>query len=145
MVNPRRLTAIIYREGAAYIGNCPEVGTFEQGRTPAEAFTNLEAMTKLYLQVTSSSSDEEVVSFSAVSGIPVPGFSLPLISGFAAVRILQDIGFSQVRGYAILQKDFSSKESVTAIVPLHRELQASILNWLMHQAQISQQEFLNKF
>lgn len=144
MVNHRRLTAIIYTEGAAYIASCPEIGTFEQGRTATEALANLEAMTKLYLQITSPSYDE-VVSFAPVSGIPVRGFSLPLISGFAAVRILQNIGFSQVRGYAILQKDFSSRESVTAIVPLHRELQASILNWLMHQAQISQQEFLNKF
>jgi len=43
-------TAVIHKEGALYVAECPEVGTVSQGRTIEEAIANLKEATELYLE-----------------------------------------------------------------------------------------------
>ena len=44
------LTAVVHKEEDMYVAECPEVGTFSQGKTVEEAVLNLEDATELYLE-----------------------------------------------------------------------------------------------
>ncbi len=44
-------TAVVYKEDALYVAECPEVGTASQGETIEEAVKNLQEATELYLEV----------------------------------------------------------------------------------------------
>jgi predicted RNase H-like HicB family nuclease len=46
----RTYTAVIHREGAWYVAECPEVGVVSQGRSIDEAIANLKEATELYLE-----------------------------------------------------------------------------------------------
>ena len=46
----RSFTVVIYKEDDAYIAECPEVGTVDQGKTIEEAALGLREATKLYLE-----------------------------------------------------------------------------------------------
>jgi len=46
----KTLTAIIHKEDAWYVAECPEVGTVSQGQTIEEAIANLKEATELYLE-----------------------------------------------------------------------------------------------
>jgi predicted RNase H-like HicB family nuclease len=46
----KTFTAIIHKEEAWYIADCPEVGTISQGKTIEEAIANLKEATELYLE-----------------------------------------------------------------------------------------------
>lgn len=46
----RTLTAVVHREGALFVADCPEVGTVSQGATIEEAIRNLQEATGLYLE-----------------------------------------------------------------------------------------------
>ena len=46
----RTFTAVIHREGALYVADCPEVGTVSQGDTLDVALANLREATELYLK-----------------------------------------------------------------------------------------------
>lgn len=50
MAKVKILTAVLHREDDMYIAECPEVGTFSQGRTIEEAVDNLKEATELYLE-----------------------------------------------------------------------------------------------
>lgn len=43
-------TAVVHKEGALYVADCPEVGTISQGYTIEEAIINLREATELYLE-----------------------------------------------------------------------------------------------
>jgi predicted RNase H-like HicB family nuclease len=43
-------TAIVHKEEAFYVAECPEVGTVSQGETIEEAIANLQEATELYLE-----------------------------------------------------------------------------------------------
>lgn len=43
-------TAIVHKEDALYVAECPEVGTASQGETIEEAVRNLQEATELYLE-----------------------------------------------------------------------------------------------
>ena len=43
-------TAVIHREDAWYVAECPEVGTVSQGQTIEEAVVNLREATEIYLE-----------------------------------------------------------------------------------------------
>ncbi len=49
MANAKILTAVIHKEEDMYVSECPEVGTFSQGKTIEEAVSNLKEATELYL------------------------------------------------------------------------------------------------
>lgn len=44
------LTAVVHKEEGIYVAECPEVGTFSQGKTIDEAIANLKEATELYLE-----------------------------------------------------------------------------------------------
>ena len=46
----RTFTAVIHKEDAWYVAECPEVGTASQGETIEEAVDNLQEATELYLE-----------------------------------------------------------------------------------------------
>ena len=43
-------TAVLHKEGALYVAECPEVGTVSQGDTVEAAVANLKEATELYLE-----------------------------------------------------------------------------------------------
>ena len=43
-------TAVLHKEDAIYVAECPEVGTVSQGATIEEAVINLREATELYLE-----------------------------------------------------------------------------------------------
>jgi predicted RNase H-like HicB family nuclease len=43
-------TAVVHREGAWYVAECPEVGVVSQGKSIEEAIANLKEATELYLE-----------------------------------------------------------------------------------------------
>ena len=43
-------TAVLHKEGAFYVAECPEVGTVSQGDTVEAAVANLKEATELYLE-----------------------------------------------------------------------------------------------
>ncbi len=43
-------TAVMHKEGALYVAECPEVGTVSQGSSIEEALANLKEATELYLE-----------------------------------------------------------------------------------------------
>ncbi len=43
-------TAVIHKEEDMYVAECPEVGTFSQGKTIDETVANLKEATELYLE-----------------------------------------------------------------------------------------------
>ncbi len=49
MAKVKILTAVLHREEDMYVAECPEVGTFSQGKTIEEAVDNLKEATELYL------------------------------------------------------------------------------------------------
>jgi predicted RNase H-like HicB family nuclease len=46
----RTMTAVVHREDALYVAECPEVGSVSQGNTVEEAVENLKEATELYLE-----------------------------------------------------------------------------------------------
>jgi len=63
----RTFTAVLHREGAWYVADCPELGTVSQGSTIEEALANLKEATELYLEE-----------------FPLPDVSTPLLTTFEA-------------------------------------------------------------
>ncbi|MGA2688719.1 MAG: type II toxin-antitoxin system HicB family antitoxin [Candidatus Korobacteraceae bacterium] len=43
-------TAVVHREEAWYVAECPEVGVVSQGKSIEEAIANLKEATELYLE-----------------------------------------------------------------------------------------------
>ncbi len=50
MVNLKTFTAVLHQEEDMFVAECPEVGTFSQGKTLEEAIDNLKEATELYLE-----------------------------------------------------------------------------------------------
>ncbi len=50
MAKQKILTVVLHKEEDMYVAECPEVGTFSQGRTIEEAVNNLKEATELYLE-----------------------------------------------------------------------------------------------
>jgi predicted RNase H-like HicB family nuclease len=50
MAKTKILTAVLHKEDEMYVAECPEVGTFSQGRTIEEAVNNLKEAIELYLE-----------------------------------------------------------------------------------------------
>jgi predicted RNase H-like HicB family nuclease len=44
------LTAVVFRDEDMYVAECPEVGTFSQGKSIEDAIKNLKEATELYLE-----------------------------------------------------------------------------------------------
>jgi predicted RNase H-like HicB family nuclease len=58
MTDTRRFTALIYREGPAFVSFCPELDVASQGETVEEASSNLREAVELFLDSASTSEIE---------------------------------------------------------------------------------------
>ena len=69
---------------------------------------------------------------------------LPRISGGQAISALQRLGFVVIRqrGSHVVLKRRISKEEITCVVPLHRELAIGTLRGILRQAQVTPEEFI---
>lgn len=65
---------------------------------------------------------------------------LPVLSGQDVIRILERLGFEQIRqrgSHVVLRR-----QAVGCVVPLHKELKTGTLVGVIRQAGITQDEFL---
>ncbi len=71
---------------------------------------------------------------------------LPRISGKEAVRIMERLGFSQIRqrGSHVVLKKTTANGDVGCVIPLHKELAIGTLAGILKQAKVSADEFLAK-
>jgi len=68
---------------------------------------------------------------------------LPRISSREAIRLLERLGFEQVRqtGSHVVMKKTPEGE-IGCVVPLHRELKVGTLSGILKQAQVTIEEFI---
>lgn len=68
------------------------------------------------------------------------------VSGQEAIRVLEQLGFVQVRqrGSHIVLKKRTPEGDVGCTVPLHRELAIGTLRGILRQAKVAPQEFIAK-
>jgi predicted RNA binding protein YcfA (HicA-like mRNA interferase family) len=66
------------------------------------------------------------------------------VSGEAAIRALERLGFVQVRqrGSHVILKRWTDHGEVGCVVPLHRELAVGTLQGILKQSQVTADEFL---
>ena len=77
---------------------------------------------------------------------------LPRISGSDAVKVLERLGFNQVRqtgSHAVLKKPILAEDDakvgeIVCVVPLHRELKLGTLSGVLRQAQVTPEEFIEQ-
>jgi predicted RNA binding protein YcfA (HicA-like mRNA interferase family) len=69
---------------------------------------------------------------------------LPRLSGAEAIRVLERLGFVQVRqrGSHVVLKKITEAGTVGCVVPLHPELATGTLRGILKQAQIDQEMFI---
>ena len=69
---------------------------------------------------------------------------LPRISGRETIRVLERLGFTQVRqrGSHVVLKKTTPSGDVGCVVPLHRELALGTLRGILRQAQVTPDEFM---
>ena len=70
---------------------------------------------------------------------------LPRVSGQQAIRVLEQIGFEQVRqrGSHVVLRRITPDGEVGCVVPLHRELAVGTLAGILKQAKVTPQEFID--
>lgn len=69
---------------------------------------------------------------------------LPRISGSEAVRVLERLGFIQVRqtGSHVVLKRLTPDGEIACVVPLRRELKVGTLSGVLRQAKVTSDEFI---
>jgi predicted RNA binding protein YcfA (HicA-like mRNA interferase family) len=71
---------------------------------------------------------------------------LQRVSGEAAIRTLEKLGFKQVRqrGSHVILKKQTSEGEIGCVVPLHKELAVGTLRGILKQARLSIEDFMEK-
>jgi predicted RNA binding protein YcfA (HicA-like mRNA interferase family) len=71
---------------------------------------------------------------------------LPRVSGAEAVRVLERLGFVQVRqrGSHVVMKRIGPEKVTACVVPLHSELALGTLRGILKQAGVTPEEFITK-
>ncbi len=69
---------------------------------------------------------------------------LPRLSGAEVVRILERLGFSQVRqrGSHVVMIRQTAAGKIGCVVPMHRELATGTLRGILRQANVTVEEFV---
>ena len=69
---------------------------------------------------------------------------LPRISSKEAIRVLERLGFEQVRqtGSHVVMKKEIEEGKIGYVVPIHRELKVGTLSGILKQGQITPDEFI---
>jgi predicted RNA binding protein YcfA (HicA-like mRNA interferase family) len=70
---------------------------------------------------------------------------LPRVSGAAAIRTLEKLGFVRIRqrGSHVILKRMGRERATGCVVPLHPELAAGTLRGVLKQAGLTIQQFLD--
>jgi predicted RNA binding protein YcfA (HicA-like mRNA interferase family) len=71
---------------------------------------------------------------------------LPRVSGAEAIRVLERLGFVQVRqrGSHVVVKRIGASKVAGCVVPLHAELATGTLRGVLKQAGVTATEFIEK-
>jgi len=67
------------------------------------------------------------------------------VSGMETVRVLERLGYVQVRqrgSHVVLKKQLSSGRAIGCVVPLHQELAIGTLRSILRQAEVPPEEFI---
>lgn len=135
--------AIVTHTGAIYTAACPEFGTVEQGATEAEAIANLRILNSVYTSIALPEINPRSIHFEIVdrrAAETLPYFPPIEISAWRAVRLLENVGFSRVRGLMVMQKNLFDTTN-TCVIPLHHHiLKTATLQAISSQAQILPQD-----
>lgn len=69
---------------------------------------------------------------------------LPRISSKKAIKVLERLGFKQVRqtGSHVVMKKNTEEGKVGCVVPLHSELKVGTLSGILKQAQVKAEDFI---
>jgi predicted RNA binding protein YcfA (HicA-like mRNA interferase family) len=70
---------------------------------------------------------------------------MPRISSKEAIRVLERLGFEQVRqtgSHVVMKKEIEEGE-IGCVVPLHRELKVGTLSGILKQSQVTIEEFID--
>ena len=72
---------------------------------------------------------------------------LPRLSGAEVIRVLERLGFVQVRqrGSHVILKKITDAGAVGCVVPLHSELATGTLRGILKQAQLDPETFMKTF
>ena len=70
---------------------------------------------------------------------------LPRISSKEAIRVLERLGFEQVRqtGSHVVMKKETQDGEIGCVVPVHQELKVGTLSGILKQAQVTVEEFID--
>jgi predicted RNA binding protein YcfA (HicA-like mRNA interferase family) len=71
---------------------------------------------------------------------------LPILSGAEIIKILKKFGFEELRqkgSHVSLKKDLRGRK-IGCVVPLHKEVAIGTLKGILKQANISEEDFLDK-
>lgn len=142
MLENKVISAIVTRLGANYAAACPEFGTVEQGATQAEAIANLRILNSVYTSIALPEINPRSIHFEIVNRTSdaLPDFPPIEISAWRAVRLLENVGFSRVRGLMVMQKNLFDTTN-TCVIPLHHHiLKTATLLAISEQAQILPQD-----
>ena len=71
---------------------------------------------------------------------------LPRISGKEAVRVMEKLGFVQIRqrGSHVVLKKTTTDGEVGCVIPLHKELAIGTLQGILKQAKVTVDDFVAK-
>lgn len=136
--------AIVSRQGAIYTAACPEFGTVEQRATEAEAIANLRILNSVYTSIALPEINPRSIHFEIVNRTSdtLPYFPPIEISAWRAVRLLENVGFSRVRGLMVMQKNLFDTTN-TCVIPLHHHiLKTATLQAISSQVQILPQDLV---
>ena len=142
MLENQIISAIVTQQKAIYTAACPEFGTVEQGATEAEAIANLRILNRVYTSIALPEIKPRSIHFEIVNRAAetLPYFPPIEISAWRAVRLLENMGFSRVRGLMLMQKN-SFDTTNTCVIPLHhRILTTATLQAILEQAKILPQD-----
>lgn len=69
---------------------------------------------------------------------------MPRISSREAIRVLEHLGFEQVRqtGSHVVMKKKTEEGEIGCVVPMHRELKVGTLSGILKQAQVTVEQFI---
>lgn len=69
---------------------------------------------------------------------------LPRISSREAIRVLECLGFEQVRqtGSHVVMKKNTQEGTIGCVIPIHRELKIGTLSGILKQAKVTTEEFI---
>ena len=69
---------------------------------------------------------------------------LPILSGKEIIKILNKLGFSEIRqrGSHVILKKYLNPSKAGCVVPLHKEVAVGTLKGILKQAHISTEDFL---